>query len=339
MDCKRIACRLCVAACTVISSVAAQSPTVGKVQQLAPDVYFYEGDIDKGYCNNGWIVFEDYVLVIDANFPAGAREVIGRIRELTKKPIRFAFDTHHHGDHAYGNQVWVDEGATPVAHTGVLDEMKRLETGQFGGQPGRWEDAAKEREDVRASKLKPPTLLFPDTLIFDDGTHRVELHHFGTAHTKGDGIAWLPKERIAFTGDAVVNGPYNFLGDGDSGAWIETLNKVAALGAVTVGPGHGPIGKGAIIEDQQTFFRELRRVVQAASTQSPAAVQAAIPSMRDELRKNPGIARYVSDDIAGQVGKVYTELTGRTLPDRQAELDAERTHVAWHHGHAHAPGQ
>ena len=325
---KRAASSLCVVACTVfLSSLAAQSPTVGKVQQVAPDVYFYEGDIGKGHCNNGWVVFEDYVLVIDANFPSGAREVIAKIHHQTKKPIRFAFDTHHHGDHAYGNQVWVDEGATAVAHTGVLDEMKRLETGAFGGPPGRWEDAAKEREDVRGSKLKPPTLLFPDTLIFDDGKHRVELHHFGMGHTKGDGIAWLPKERIVFTGDAVVNGPYNFLGDGDTGAWIETLDKVSALGAVTVGPGHGPLGQASVIKDQQTFFRELRRVVQAA-----------IPSMRDELRRNPSIARYVDDDIAGQVGKVYTELTRHTLPDRKAEIDAERTHAAWHRGHAHAPG-
>jgi cyclase len=121
---KRAAFGWFVAVCIAItSSVAAQSPTVGKVQQLAPDVYFYEGDIGKGHCNNGWVIFEDYVLVIDANFPSGAREVIARIRELTKKPIRFAFDTHHHGDHAYGNQVWVDQGATAVAHTGVLDEM------------------------------------------------------------------------------------------------------------------------------------------------------------------------------------------------------------------------
>jgi hypothetical protein len=57
------------------------------------------------------------------------------------------------------------------------------------------------------------------------------------------------------------------------------------------------------------------------------------------LRKNPSIARYVNDDIAGQVGKVYTELTRRTLPDRQAEIDADSTHAAWHHGHAHASGK
>ena len=214
---------------------SAQTSLVGRVQQLAPDVYFYEGDIDKGHCNNGWVVLEDYVLVIDANYPAGAREVIAKIRELTPKPIRFAFDTHHHGDHAYGNQVWVDEGATPVAHTGVLEEMKRLETGLFGDKPGRWENDAKEREDVRGSKLKPPSLLFPDTLIFDDGKHRVELHHFGTAHTKGDGVAWLPKEKILFTGDMAVNGAYNFVGDGNVASWIRTLSSVERLGAVRSG--------------------------------------------------------------------------------------------------------
>jgi glyoxylase-like metal-dependent hydrolase (beta-lactamase superfamily II) len=120
---ERIACGLCVAvACITISpSVVAQSPTVGKVQQLASDVYFYEGDISKGHCTNGCIVFQDNVLAIDANIPSGARDVITNIRELTKKPFRFAFHTHHHGDDAYGNQVWLDEGATAVAHMGVLE--------------------------------------------------------------------------------------------------------------------------------------------------------------------------------------------------------------------------
>src|SRR5690348_6422617 len=171
---------------------------------VAPDIYFHEGtvaDNSDAVCNNGWIMFEDYVLVVDANFPAGARLIIGKIRALTDKPIRFAFDTHHHGDHAYGNQVWVENGAVPVAHTGVIDEMKKYETGYYGGKPGRWEDSAKSRQDVAASKLKPPTLLYNKDMIFDDGKHRVELLHFGVAHTHGDGFAWLPKEKILFTGD------------------------------------------------------------------------------------------------------------------------------------------
>ncbi|HET6900002.1 MAG TPA: MBL fold metallo-hydrolase, partial [Vicinamibacteria bacterium] len=167
---------LAAAACAAVLARA----QVGEVRTVAPDVYFHEGDIKgKGHCNNGWVVFQDYVLVVDANFPSGAREIIPKIRALTNKPIRFAFDTHHHGDHAYGNQVWADEGAALVAHTGVLEEMKKYETALFGGGPGRWENTVKEREDVRTSKLKAPSVLFPDTLIFDDGVHRVELHHFG----------------------------------------------------------------------------------------------------------------------------------------------------------------
>jgi len=117
---------------------------INEVEEVAPGVYFHEGDLaGRGHCNNGWVVFEDYVLVIDGNFPSGASELIPKIRAITNKPIRFAFDTHHHGDHAYGNQVWADQGAVAVAHVGVIEEMKKYETGYFGGKPGRWEDTAR----------------------------------------------------------------------------------------------------------------------------------------------------------------------------------------------------
>src|SRR5499427_6778574 len=76
----------------------ASAAEVGKVDPLAPEIYFHEGDLmGPAVCNNGWVIFEDYVLVIDANFPAGAKLIISKIRALTDKPIRFAFDTHHHG--------------------------------------------------------------------------------------------------------------------------------------------------------------------------------------------------------------------------------------------------
>src|SRR5829696_4372315 len=77
---------------TIVKSVEAATPIreVGKVETLAPDVYFHEGNIVLTHCNNGWIVFEDYVLVIDANFPSGAEIIIPKIRATTNKPIRFA---------------------------------------------------------------------------------------------------------------------------------------------------------------------------------------------------------------------------------------------------------
>src|SRR6266851_3307856 len=80
------------------------------VKEVAPGVFFRYSAIsatDKtvafGGSNNIWVVFEDYVVVIDANFPKEASDVIEAIKRTTDKPIRYVFDTHHHGEHAYGN--------------------------------------------------------------------------------------------------------------------------------------------------------------------------------------------------------------------------------------------
>lgn len=320
--------------CTVLLAVTVLPVVaeVNKAEKIATDVYFHEGDLKgKGHCNNGWIVFEDYVLVIDANFPSGALEIIPKIRATTDKPIHFAFDTHHHGDHAYGNQVWTEQGATVVAHAGVLEEMKKYETGHFGGKPGRWEDTAKSRKDVAASKLKPPSLLYNKDVIFDDGKQRVELLHFGIAHTHGDGFAWLPKEGILFTGDACVNGPYNFMGDGDSGEWIKTLEAAKKLKPKIVCPGHGPRGGPELLDDQQAYFTELRKQVKKYARKKPDEVKMAVEEIRAALLKQERIARYVGDSLAAQVEKVYVEMGGKAFQSAKAG-DA-------HHQHAHAHGR
>jgi glyoxylase-like metal-dependent hydrolase (beta-lactamase superfamily II) len=313
-------------------------PAASEVDQATPlanDIFFHEGNLDQGHCNNGWIVFKDYVLVIDANFPSGAQKVLPKIRAITSKPIRFAFDTHHHGDHAYGNQVWVDNGATPIAHVGVVEEMKRYETGYYGGKPGRWENEAKQRPDVAASHLKPPSVLFPRELYFDDGENRVELMHLGVAHTHGDAMAWLPKQRILFTGDACVNGPYNFVGDGDVEKWIATLDAAKKLGAQFICPGHGPRGAVTVLDDQQMFFKQLREQVGTLvqAKKSAREISQAVPQIRGELVGQPQIARYVGKDgLSAQVEKVYHEMTGQSFPeDAKASKSARLVH---RHSHA-----
>jgi glyoxylase-like metal-dependent hydrolase (beta-lactamase superfamily II) len=320
--------------CAALWLVSPCFAEVNKVETVAPDVYFHEGDLTgRGHCNTGWVILEDYVLVIDANFPSGAQEVIPKIKALTNKPIRFAFDTHHHGDHAYGNQVWVEQGATPVAHTGVIEEMKKYETGLYGDKPGRWEDTAKDRPDVAASKLKPPTLLFRKDLIFDDGKHRVELLHFGVAHTHGDGFAWLPKERILFTGDACVNGPYNYVGDGDTSEWIKTLEAVRTLHPKTICPGHGPQGGPEMLEDQINYFKALRGEVKKLvdAGKKPDEVKAAVDSLKETLSKEPRIGRYVGSMFAGQVEKVYVEMGGKPFQSAKARRQQREEH-SHHHG-------
>ncbi|MSU35759.1 MAG: MBL fold metallo-hydrolase [Pedosphaera sp.] len=305
---------------------------VNKPQEIAPGVWFHEGDIGrKGHCNNGWIIFGAYVLVIDGNFPSGAQEIIPKIRAQTDKPIRFTFDTHHHGDHAYGNQVWADLGATLVAHEGVLSEMKKYEPGYFaGGKPGRWEDTAKSREDVAKSKLHPPTLLFPRQMSFEDGTHRVELHHFGVAHTRGDGFAWLPAERILFTGDACVNGPYNSMGDSDTAAWVETLEAARRLEPRFICPGHGLMGGPEVLDNQIAYLKALRSEVQKlfSAGKSPAEVKAALDTIKSTIQRQESLATYLGGGFESQVEKIYVEMGGKPFqssaaPARRPRRDDE----------------
>src|SRR5437870_13761513 len=114
-------------ACCLLSGVARASDDLpqmkfNEVKEVAPGVFFRYSAISAtdmkvpfGGSNNIWVVFEDYVVVIDANFPKEAGDVIEAVKKTTDKPIRYVLDTHHHGDHAYGNAVFAKAGASIVS--------------------------------------------------------------------------------------------------------------------------------------------------------------------------------------------------------------------------------
>src|SRR5499427_3345938 len=154
---------------------AARSDAVPEtVRIVAPGVWFREGDLkDLGHCNNVIIEMKDYLIVVDANFPSGARAALADAKKVSSKPVKYVFDTHHHGDHAYGNSIWTEAGATTLAYKGVAEEMKRYE-------PGRWQESAKQRKDVgelNRTSVEPPKQTFDkDVFVLKDSTRRVEFH-------------------------------------------------------------------------------------------------------------------------------------------------------------------
>jgi cyclase len=283
-----------------------------EVKEVAPGVFFRysaigpEGSaIPFGGSNNIWIVFQDYVVVIDANFPKEAGDVIEAIKKTTDKPIRYVLDTHHHGDHAYGNAVFGAAGATIVAQLNCAKLLRTTGPNDFkeagSGPTGR--------KDVAESTLKVPSIVFDEKMVFDDGSQRVEFVFFGHAHTSGDALAYLPKHKILCTGDACVNGAYNFMGHSDSSSWISVLERAKQLDVERVLPGHGPIAGRDLLERQQRYFFELRRQVQAGINDGKSL---------EDIRKSIDMPWYkewttVSPSPAN-VEHVYNELTGRMMP-------------------------
>ena len=212
-----------------------------------------------GGSNNIWVVFEDYVVVIDANFPKEAGDVIAAVKKTTDKPIRYVLDTHHHGDHAYGNAVFAKAGASIVAQANCA-RLLRINGPKEFAEAGKGPTG---RKDVADSKLKVPNVVFDDKLVLDDGKQRVEFLFLGHAHTAGDAFAYLPKHKILCTGDACVNGAFNFMGHSDSASWIRVLERMQQLDVKIVCPGHGPLAGKDLLEKQKRYFVELRQQVQA----------------------------------------------------------------------------
>jgi cyclase len=278
------------------------------VTELAKDVFFIKGktsffengDIKEVACNNGWIVFDDFVLLIDANLPGNAPELLSHIRKTTAKPIHFVFNTHHHGDHMYGNKYWADQGASIISYKGLLEELQQYETGYYAHTPGRWEEMTTKRADLQKFPLFPPQLTFDSKFSIADQSKHVELLHIGTGHTRGDGVVWLPKEKILFTGDACLNGPYNLFRDAQLKLWIDTLERMKTLNAETIIPGHGEPGDKNTVNRQQHYFKVLYRWVEAKKKQKHAweNIRAELPELRRLVNEDERTERYLISEPA-----------------------------------------
>jgi len=268
---------------------------------VVPGVWFREGDLaGKGHCNNVIIEMKDYLIVVDANFPSGARAVMNDVKRVSSKPVKYVFDTHHHGDHAYGNAVWTQNGATTLAFKAVREEMGRYE-------PARWQEAAKSRKDVgelnRDSVELPKQDINEDTYVLNDGKRKVEFRHFGWAHTRGDGFVYLPKEQLLCTGDAVVNGPYNYTGDGNVANWPNVVRSAAKLKVRYVLPGHGESGGREILTGQEQFMVELHNAVKTAVDQGKPA-----EGLEASLTLPESVKHWVGDTLKSQVKDTYEEI-------------------------------
>jgi cyclase len=292
----------------------ADSPPAMKfneVREVAPGVFFRYSVISPtdmsifGGCNNIWIVFEDYVAVVDANFPKEAGDVIEAIRKTTDKPIRYVLDTHHHGDHSYGNAVFGKAGAQIVAQSNCA-RLLRVDGPKQFAEAGRGPGG---RKDVAAATLKTANIVFDDKLVLEDGKQRVEFLFLGHAHTAGDAVAYIPKYKILCTGDACVNGAYNFMGHSDSASWVRTLERMQQLDVKLVCPGHGPLAGKDLLERQKRYFVELRHEVRkgidSAQTAAEIADRIDLPWYKEWTGvKPPG----------DNVKHVFAEMTGAIAP-------------------------
>ncbi len=292
-----------------------------KLVDLAPGIAYVPGDVERSLtCNTGVIMGGGRITIVDAAIPEGAAAAYASIRTRTGLPVARVINTHYHLDHTYGNAYWSDRGARPIAYAGLRSELAKSEPELFGGGPGLWQKMAGALPELRSSRPLLPTFVNSGT-TFGSGSDAVTIIHPGIGHTHSDAVIWVPAKRALFTGDLVVNGPYNAVADSTIGPWIRALHTLRALRPEIVVPGHGRAGGPELIVAQQHYFKTVTQEVDGA-VRSGRPMDAEIPAIHRRMLADPATARFVNDGrlkysgffhFHDLVAKIYQERTNKTL--------------------------
>ena len=213
----------------------------------------------EGDPNTGVIVGDDAVMVIDAQAtPLMAREVIRRIRKVTSKPIKYVLLSHYHAVRVLGASAYKADHI--IASQATLDLIRERGRQDMASEIGRFPRLFRGAESIPG--LTWPTLTFSGEMTLRLGTLEVQLIHAGPGHTAGDTIAWVPSERVLFSGDLVEYAAGIYTGDAHLEEWPATLERLRGLKARALVPGRGPalVGPAAVekgIAYTQEFVRGL----------------------------------------------------------------------------------
>ena len=201
--------------------------------KLSDHAYAYTAEGDP---NTGIIVGDDAVMVIDTQAtPVMAQDVIRRIREVTDKPIRYVVMSHYHAVRVLGATAY--EPQQVIASRDTYDLIVERGAQDMQSEIERFPRLFRAVESVPG--LTWPTMVFEKRLTLWLGKLQVELLQLGRGHTKGDTVAWLPQEKIMFSGDLVEFGATPYCGDAYLADWPATLDAIAALAPHKLVPGRG----------------------------------------------------------------------------------------------------
>lgn len=243
--------------------------------QVSEHVYYVQGKPgiateNEGFVSNaGFVVTAAGVVLFDAlGTPSLAESLLQKIRTVTDKPVVRVICSHYHADHVYGLQVFADSGAEIWAPLGAEIYINS--------------ENASERLEERRFSLSPwvnehTHLVAPDRYIetqehFVMGGVEFTVTPVGAAHSDGDLTLYIEPDRVLFSGDIIFEGRVPFLGDANSGHWLEVLKKMETAQLRALIPGHG-----SMASDPDAAIRDTREYLAYIRDKMGVAVEEMIP--------------------------------------------------------------
>jgi cyclase len=219
-----------------------------KTTGLGDSVYMLEGQGG----NITVAVAADGIIMVDGQFAPLHDKIKAAIEAISKQPVRYVINTHYHGDHTGGNELFAREGATIVSQINVRN---RLAAGTSNGLTG-------------ARTPPAPQAALPSDTYTNFSKVRLkgrvaDLKHIPNAHTDGDTYVWFKTANVLSTGDTFTNGRYpniDFANGGDIKGMIAAADAYLKLtnGKTRIVPGHGPLADKAALLEYRTMLISAR---------------------------------------------------------------------------------
>jgi cyclase len=246
------------------------------LHDLGNGCYAYlQPDGSWGWSNAGLVVDSGQSLLVDTLFDLpltrAMLEAMRRAEPQAAARIGTLVNTHSNGDHCFGNELVA--GAEIVTSAACAEEMrhdggaKRLADFKNNaaqmGEAGRFFAEIFAPFDFDGINVAMPTRTFSGTIDCQVGGKTVRLIEVGPAHTRGDVLAYVPADRVVYTGDILFINGHPIIWAGPIGNWIKACQLMLDLDVDTVVPGHGPLtdkkGVAAVKGYLEYIAREARR--------------------------------------------------------------------------------
>lgn len=282
--------------------------------KLTDRAYAYlQQDKGLGWSNAGLIAGTDESLLVDTLFDLSlTRRMLDEISRRVGKPIRRLVNTHHNGDHCWGNQLV--EGADIIAHRSFRAELAKMPPEMTQAllrlPPDSSPGIALLQEalapfDFSGIRLTPPSLVFEGRLtVYLDG-REIEIFHVGPAHTSTDVMVFFPEDKILYAGDIVFRLCTPIGWEGTFENWISALERIEALAPEVVVPGHGPLCGVEGAREMRAYLTYVRREARTCYERGLS-----VPEAARLIDPGPYAGWTEPERIVFSVARAYREFRG-----------------------------
>jgi glyoxylase-like metal-dependent hydrolase (beta-lactamase superfamily II) len=265
-----------------------------QMKKVADDLYFW---FDYRGTNSAIWITDDGVFVIDTQpHPVKARSLIGEIRKLTDKPVKWAFNSQVHGDHYLGNSEFKKLGATIIAQADAAFLMKNYFAKDVKRRtPG----FVKAGLDIKELSMVLPDITFEKELVLTLGGKQVRLFYPGPGQDPGASYAHFPHAKALHTNGSFTTGSLsNLMFTPSVDGWIKVLREIQAMDIDVYVPGHGDLGKKSDVEASIGFLTTIQAKAKDAIARKVPLDEAQKTLTLDEFkswRNYPRMRDYVSN--------------------------------------------